>query len=212
MNYMKFSACFAESRSFGANVGEAAVLAAPHALFGGLEHGVFFDGLGKGEEAAFVFHFGNGDIAHHSGDDGEAFGVGDIGIGGVHVGMFFELTVGGSLQVVESGTDHAGGEAGGDFHIATFKELEQALGVFLFLAGDFFESLGHFHIAVLLSLRSEEGVAVAGLGFAGKGLPQVLFGFGTGIGIFLFHSKNLHYVLDFGSIIPPNIAVVKGKC
>ena len=68
----------AHGRSFGADVGEAAVLAAPHAGFGGLEHGIVFDGLGKGEEAAFVFHFSDGDIAHDGGDGREAFSVGVI--------------------------------------------------------------------------------------------------------------------------------------
>ena len=49
-----------------------------------------------------------------------------------------------------------------------FEELEEALGVFLFLISGFFEDVGNLDVAFLAGHSSEVGVAVAGLGFACK--------------------------------------------
>ena len=56
----------------------AAVAAAPHD--GGFthEHAAFLDVLGEREETLFVVLLRNGDVAHHTGDFGKTFRVGDI--------------------------------------------------------------------------------------------------------------------------------------
>ena len=154
----------------------AAVLAAPDAGLGRGEHGAGFDGGGEGEEALFMVFFGHGDGAHDGGDLGESFFVGGLGEGRVHRGVFLVLAGCGGLEVVKRAADDAGREGGRHFHGPAFQELEQALGMLLFLTGDLVKGLHHFHVAVFLGLAGKEGVAVAGLGFPGEGGEDVLFG------------------------------------
>lgn len=54
------------------------------------------------------------------------------------------------------------GEGGSDFHVAAFKELEQALGVFFFLKRGFSEDVGDLHKAVFFGRTGK--IIIAGCG------------------------------------------------
>ena len=75
--------------------------------------------------------------------------------------------------------DDPGREGPDDLHLAAFQKLEQALGVFLFLAGGFGEDVRDLDEAVLLGAGAEIVVAVAGLRFTGEGGEDVAFGLGA---------------------------------
>jgi len=66
-----------------------------------------------------------------------------------------------------------------DFHISTFKELEQALGVFFFLKRGFGEDVGDLHKAVFFGRTGKIIIAVAGLRFTGKGGEDIPFSLRT---------------------------------
>ena len=80
-------------------------------------------------------------------------------------------------QILGSGPDCAGRKAAGNLHLAAFQQLEQPLGMLLFLIRYFLENRRDLHKAVLFGLAGKKGVAIARLGFAGKGGEDVLFGF-----------------------------------
>lgn len=77
--------------------------------------------LGEREETLFVVLLRNGDIAHHAGDFGKTFRVGDIRKRGIHFSIFVMFTGSGGVQVGFRARDDAGREGGGDFHVAAFQ-------------------------------------------------------------------------------------------
>ena len=85
------------------------------------------------------------------------------------------FTGSGGVQVGVRARDDAGREGGSDFHVAAFKELEQALGEFLFLQGGFLEDVADQDVAIALGFGSKEVVTVAGLRFTGKGGEDIPF-------------------------------------
>ena len=153
----------------------AAVAAAPHDGGFAHEHAAFLDVLGEREETLFVVLLRNGDVAHHAGDFGKPFRVGDIRKRGIHFSIFVMFTGSGGVQVGFRARDDAGREGGGDFHVAAFKELEQALGVFFFLKRGFGEDVGDLHKAVFFGRTGKIIIAVAGLRFTGKGGEDIPF-------------------------------------
>ena len=193
-------------RSFFAAHKTATVAAAPHCHMVALEHGAVLDFLQQLQETLFVEFLGNGNAAHDSRDFREAFLGSHFGEGGVHVGIFLILAACGSLQVFHSGANLACREGCGHFGLAALKELEQTLGVLLFLVGSFGEDVGNKHVAFALGLAGKVGVAVAGLGFTGKGSEDILLGLGSFQG---FHGK-LHSVLevDFGMLPCASASVI----
>ena len=63
------------------------------------EHAAFLDVLGEREETLFVVLLRNGDVAHHTGDFGKTFRVGDIRKRGIHFSIFMMFTGSGGVQV-----------------------------------------------------------------------------------------------------------------
>ena len=90
--------------------------------------------------------------------------------------MLVVLAAGSRAQIGCAGADDACGIPGLDLYLAAFKKLEQTLGMFLFLQGCFLKNFLHQHIAVFFGLTGKKIIAVAGLGFAGKGRKNVLLG------------------------------------
>lgn len=86
----------------------AAVAAAPHDGGFAHEHAAFLDVLGEREETLFVVLLRNGDIAHHAGDFGKTFRVGDIRKRGIHFSIFVMFTGSGGVQVGFRARDDAG--------------------------------------------------------------------------------------------------------
>ena len=84
----------------------------------------------------------------------------------VHVGPLVVLALGGVQQVVRRRAQLA-------------QLLEPELGVFLFVLGGLEEDRADLLIALFLGRGCEVGVFIARLGFARKGLPEVLFGLGA---------------------------------
>ena len=168
-----------EFRRFGGVHDAAAVAAAPFG--GGFAHKdvAFLDFLGQLQEAALVEGFRHGDGAHDGGDFREAFLFRHLREGGIHFRVLVVFAGGGAHQIGIAVADDAGGEGGGDFRVATVQELEQALGMFLFLKGGFLKNGADKLVAVLLGAAGKEVVAVAGLGFAGKGGEQIDAGLGS---------------------------------
>ena len=156
-----------------------AVAAAPHDGGFTREHAAFLDVLGEREETLFVVLLRNGDVAHHTGDFGKTFRVGDIRKRGIHFSIFMMFTGSGGVQVGFRARDDAGREGGSDFHVAAFKELEQALGVFFFLKRGFSEDVGDLHKAVFFGRTGKIIIAVAGLRFTGKGGEDIPFSLRT---------------------------------
>ena len=111
------------------------------------------------------------DGAHHPellGNLLEAFLFGLPGHSVIHIRPLVILSVGGFGQILYGGADATAAEV-----------LEPDLGVFLFIIGRLFKDLGDLDIAVFLGLGSKVGVLVAGLGFTGEGLLEVLLGLGS---------------------------------
>jgi len=66
-------------------------------------------------------------------------------------------------------------EVAGEGHVAAFQELEQALGVFLFLAGGLLKDGGNLLVPLFPGLHGEEGVLVPSLALAHERGHDVLF-------------------------------------
>ena len=110
--------------------------------------------------------FNGADRTELRGEFGEAFLFGGLGEAFVHVRPFEVFAFGGGLEV--------GGRVAD-----AFKVLEPDLGVLTFVHGRFHEELGDLLIAFLAGNAGKVVVLVAGLGFAGKSGPEVLFGLGS---------------------------------
>jgi hypothetical protein len=158
----------------------AAVQAHPGALALGGEEAALLHGLGKGLKAAAVGGFDGGDLPEGVGDLVEAFLFGGFGKGGIDGFGLLKLVVGRPAQQIADvvGDVHGvaavdvDGLAGGLLH----KVVEQ-LRVFLLLPGGKGEDLGEGVKLLGAAERGGKGVAVAGLGFPGKGAHQVFQGF-----------------------------------
>ena len=105
----------------------AAVAAAPHDGGFAHEHAAFLDVLGEREETLFVVLLRNGDVAHHAGDFGKTFRVGDIRKRGIHFSIFVMFTGSGGVQVGFRARDDAGRKGGGDFHVLILFLSQQAI-------------------------------------------------------------------------------------
>ena len=127
------------------------------------------------------------DCSHHAefgGQGRETFLLGGDGKTFVHVGPFIVFAVCGRSEVFRG--------------IADSVELfEPDLGVLLFVVRGFQEQRGDLLKAFLFGLGGEVGILVPGLGLAGKGGFQVLFGLGSGIGILLRRFR--FHLYEFGS-------------
>ena len=158
----------ANLRGLGADDDVAAVGALPDAVAVAGEDYALFD-VGKELTIALLVLFLDG--AYHlelCGNRVEAFLAGFFCHAGIHIGPLEVLAGSGVLQVLYSA---------GDF--AAMQVFEPDLGVFLFIGSGLLEDLGDLHIAVLLGLGGVVGVLVTGLGLAGEGFQEVLFGFGS---------------------------------
>ena len=156
-------------RSIGALMDKATVAAAPDNLVITAEHGA---GLKVSQQITvllLVLLFSNGNVLHYGSNHWEAFLTGNGGILWIHVGPFLVFAISGSLEVGCSVTDYAGRESGSDFSVTTLEELEQALGVLLFLIGGFFKHGRNQNIAFVLGYGGIVVVAVTGLRLTDKG-------------------------------------------
>ena len=93
--------------------------------------------------------------------------------------MLVILAAGGGYQIGLAVRDDPGGIGRLNFHFAAFQELEETLGVFLFLQGGFLEDVADQNVAIAFGFGSKEVVTVAGLRFTGKSGQDVFLGLGT---------------------------------
>ncbi len=114
--------------------------------------------------------FDGGHTAELGGQLGEAFLFRILGKAVVHVGPLVVFTLGGSLQI-----------GGGVANAAQFLKPEFCM--LLLVAGGMQKDGGNLVIPFAGRHIGKIGVLVAGLAFAGKGLLQVLFCLGAGIGV-----------------------------
>ena len=144
-----------------------------------LENRAVFDIRKQAQITVFMLLFSDDHMLPYIRDRREALLAGLRGKCRIQVVPFIVFAGGGFDQVGAGVADHAGRKARGDFQIAAFEELEEPLRVLLLLIGGFGEDVRNLHIPLFFRLAGEEGVAVAGLRFAGEGFQQVLFGFGS---------------------------------
>ena len=169
----------AKFRRFLASHETATVATTPHGFGIVFEHGSALDLFAELEEAFFVEGLGHSDVAHDIGDFRETFLLGGLCKGGVHMSVLFVLASGGGFEVLDGGADYPGREGSRHLDIASFQELEEALGVFLFLQSSFDEDVGHEHETFLFGFAGEGIVAVAGLRLAAEGGKDVFFCLGS---------------------------------
>jgi hypothetical protein len=124
-------------RTRGAHLGSvvtlhktAAVQATPYRRLGAHEHAPFLDILGKRKKTLFMVGLGNGDLAHDGSNLRKTFFVSRSRKFRIHDGVLVVFATGGCDKVGLAVSDDPGRIRRRDFHISTFKELEQALGVF----------------------------------------------------------------------------------
>ena len=154
----------------------AAIAAPPHDFLWSFEHKVVLDVLSQVEISFLMLFLGHRDGFEHGDDFRESFITRHLREPRIHGGPFVILTTGARLQILDGRFNHAGREGGRDFCLSTLEELEEPLGMFPFLIGRFLEDGLDLHVALLLRLGCEVGVAVAGLRFSGKSGQQVLLG------------------------------------
>ena len=170
----------ADLRGLGAHDQVAAVAALPQG-----DAALFKDGLGlhvlqKCTVALLVGLFDGGNPPELGSQGGKALFLGFLCHPVMHIRPLVVLTLGGMEQVL--------------LHRAQLTQsLEPQLGVLLLVLGGLQEQSGDLLVAGLLGYRGEVGVLIPGLGLPGKGFPQILLGFGRGVGVFLliFHGKFL---------------------
>ncbi len=160
----------ADVGSFGADDDVAAVAAFPHLYLALGEDLLGLDVVEQGTVTLFVVLLDGGHAAELGGQFGETLGFGGAGKAFVHIGPLVVLASGGSCQVLGCGAD-------------AVQLLEPQLGVLLLVLGGLQEEGGNLLEALLLGLRGEVCVLVAGFALAGEGGVQVLLRLGAGIGI-----------------------------
>ena len=114
-----------------------------------------------------------------AGDLLESFLAGGLGEVRVHGGPFLVLASGGVPQILGRATYYPRRKRRLDFQLSAFEELEEPLRMLLLLVGGLFEDTCDLDKAILLCLAGKVGIAVPGLGLAGKRSKQVLLGLGT---------------------------------
>ena len=123
----------ADQRRLEADVQIAAVQTAPDDLFRLLEDGAVLHVFEQGAVAAFMLLFGDADMIPHRGDFGETLFARLRGESRIEIVPLVVFAAGSFLQVRRRVGDDSGRETRGDFEFAALEELEEALGVLLFL-------------------------------------------------------------------------------
>jgi hypothetical protein len=159
--------------------GVAAVAAAPGHLGFPLENPVVGHVGRQGPIALLMIGFGHRHGLKDRGDLRETLISGGLGKTRIHLGIFVVLTFGGGQEIFQGAADLAGREAAADFYFAPLQELEEPLGVLLFLVGGLFKDKGDLDKAFFLGFGGKIGLAVAGLGFAGEGGEEISFRLGA---------------------------------
>lgn len=186
---LRMSADRADLGSRLAHAEVAAFTALPHHDFTLGKDLLHFDVLQKLQEALFVSLLDGADGAELSGELCKAFLFGSLGKAFVHVRPFIVFTGSGCLEVLGRVAD-------------AVEVLEPDLGMLALVVCGLFEDLGDLLKTFLAGNAGKVGILVAGLGFAGKSGPEVLFGLRTG----KFRRHRYSPVLeDFGPNEPEKI-------
>ena len=156
----------------------AAVAALPHGLLALFEHLLHLDVLQQGAIALLVGPLDGSHAPELLGQLMEALFVGLLGEAVVHIRPLVVLTGSGGSQILRGGPD-------------SLQSLEPQLGVLLLVVGGGLENGCDLLVALLLRHGGEIVVFAAGLGLAGKGVAQVLFG----LAALQFHSIRVSFHL-----------------
>jgi hypothetical protein len=108
--------------------------------------------LAKGNVAVAMARLGDSDLTKNRSDFGEAFLFGHLCETRIHLGRFIVFAIGGFLKILFGGADHAGRKSRNDFDLATFKKLEQTLGMLFFLIRGFGKDGGNLLETFVLGL------------------------------------------------------------
>lgn len=92
------------------------------------------------------------------------------------------------------------------------QRLKPELGVLLLVFSGGQEEGGNLLEPLFLGHRGEVGVFVPGLGFPCKRFPQILFGLGTGVGVFLSRSGSSgSFSKTSGGLLADRADEIRGK-